>query len=71
MSEMQIIHISCAKIYRVGGVTFEWHNYLGPRILNRHTEEERNYRNISLRNWAMVWKFNNMTAVEREQYRLV
>lgn len=28
--------ISVAKTYRYKGVTFDWHDYLGPIIINRH-----------------------------------
>ena len=68
---MSIIHIAYTKIYRVGGVTFEWHNYLGPTILNRHTEKERNHKNISLRNWAEIGRFCNMDSETRELYRVI
>jgi hypothetical protein len=62
--------ITLAKIYRVNGVTFEWHEYLGPIILNRHTEEERPYRNVSGRNWRAIHKFTNMTREKRELFRI-
>ena len=67
---MQLIHMSVGKLYRVGGVTFEWHSYLGPVILNRHTEQERQFKNISSRNWAMVYKFLKMTTEQREKHRI-
>lgn len=67
----KLVHISYARIYRVGGVTFEWNDYLGPYIINRHTDKERNYNNISMRNWAQVNKFHHMSKDEREQYRLI
>lgn len=66
-----IIHMSFAKIYKVAGVTFEWHNYLGPTIINRHTEKARDYRNISLRNWAAISKFCNMNDKEKELHRVI
>ena len=62
--------LSLARIYRLNGVTFEWHDYLGPVILNRHTEEERPYRNVSLRNYAAISKFQNMTKEQRELFRI-
>lgn len=65
-----LIHIAMGKGYRYKGVTLEWHNYLGPTVLNRHTEQERNYRNISLRIWALVSKFAQLSKEEKEQYRI-
>ena len=69
-SNLEVIHISYSKAYRVGGVSFEWHNWCGPLIINRHTEKERKFRNISLRNWAMINRFSGMTEEERELYRI-
>ena len=66
----EFIHVSYARIYRVGGVTFEWHRVLGALIINRHTDNERSYTNISARNWAQVDKFCRMSKDEREQYRI-
>ncbi len=67
---MEIIHISWAKGFRYKGVTLEWHDYLGPTIINRHTEKERNYRNISLRVWGLVTQFSHLTKEERQQYKI-
>lgn len=65
-----VIHISYSKIYRVGGVTFEWHSWCGPLIINRHTEKERQFKNISQRNWAMIGKFCSMTDEQKERHRV-
>lgn len=70
MSEMEIIYISWANVFLYKGVTIDWHNYLGPTILRRNTDEERNYRNISLRVWGRVNQFARLTKEEREEYRL-
>ncbi|AFM54887.1 hypothetical protein B621_gp41 [Marinomonas phage P12026] len=70
MNKIEVLHVSFAKFYRVGGVTFEWHNYFGPTVLNRHTEKPRDYRNISLRNWAEVSRFSGMSDAEKENYRI-
>ncbi len=70
MSESKIIHISWGNGFRYKGVTIDWHNYLGPTILNRHTEEERPYKNISLRIWGLVTQFSRLSKEEREQYRI-
>jgi len=70
MSTMEIIHMSVRKGYRVNGVTFDWHEYLGSTIVNRHIEKERGYRNISLRNWAAITKFCDMDEVTRETFRV-
>ena len=66
----ELIHVSYAKGYRFGGVTFEWHNYLGPFIINRHTEKERDFRNISMRNWSQVNKFSRLSVADREKHRI-
>lgn len=65
-----IIHIAIGKGYRYKGVTLEWHNYCGPTVLNRHTEQERNYRNISLRIWSLVNQFARLSKEQKEQYRI-
>lgn len=65
-----LIHIAMGKGYRYKGVTLEWHNYLGPTVLNRHTEQERNYRNISLRIWSLVNQFARLSKEQKEQYRI-
>ena len=70
MSELKILHYNFAKIYRFNGVTFEWHEYLGPIIINRHTEQERYYKNISLRNWSAVNKFSSLNDNQKEKYRI-
>ncbi len=69
-NKLEVIHISYSKVYRVGGVTFEWHRWYGPSIINRHTEEERPYRNVSGRNWAMIGKFCSMTDEQKEFHRI-
>jgi hypothetical protein len=70
MKELKLIHISYANIFIFKGVTIDWHNYCGPTILNRHTEEERQYKNISLRIWGLVNQFSRLSEEEREQYRV-
>jgi len=66
----ELIHISWASIFLYKGVTVDWHDYLGPILLRRNTDEERNYRNISLRVWGLVNQFSRLTKEQREQYRL-
>lgn len=68
---MEIINMTFAKIYRVNGVTFEWHDWYGPTIINRHNDRERKTKNISLRNWAAISKFLRMGAAEKESHRLI
>ena len=67
---MEFIHISFSKCYRFKGVTFEWHNYMGPVILNRHSEQERPWRNVSLRIYGLVRKFSRLDDAEKELYRI-
>lgn len=62
--------ITLSKLYRIDGVTFEWNEWYGPSIINRHTEEDRPYRNVSGRNWGAIRKFTNMTLEQRELFRL-
>jgi hypothetical protein len=62
--------MSIAKGYRVSEVTFEWHHFLGPIIINRHTEEERPCNNISLRNWSAINKFSRLAGEKRKLYRI-
>lgn len=57
MAGAKIIHISWANVFMFKGVTIGWHNYLGPTILNRHTGNDKNYKNISWR----VWGDNHIT----------
>lgn len=69
--KLELVHVSYSKIYRVGGVTFEWHDgWFGPLIINRHTEKERPFRSISRRNWAAINKFLRMTKEQRENHRI-
>lgn len=66
----EIIHISWANIFRYKGVTIDWHRYCGPIIINRHTEKERQYKNISMRIWGIVNQFSRLSDKEKEQYRI-
>ena len=70
MSEFKLIHISFTDSFLYKGVTFDWHNYCGPTILNRHNGEARKFENISNRNWSAVNKFSGMSKEDREQYRI-
>lgn len=70
MSEFKLIHISHTSIFRFKGVTIDWHNFCGPIILNRHTEKERQYKNISLRVWGLVNKFSGLSKEQKESYRI-
>lgn len=58
-------------VYRYKGVTFDWHNYLGPIILRRNTENERNWRNIGNRQWRLVGQWHNLPKAEQKKYRIV
>jgi len=66
----ELIHISHTSIFRFKGVTIDLHNFCGPIILNRHTEEERQYKNISLRIWSLVNKFAGLSKEQKEAYRI-
>ena len=71
VSKSRIIHISYGELFRYKGVTFEWHRYLGPTIINRHTEKERQHRNISLRVWSLVSKFSWLSEREKQRFNLI
>ena len=62
--------ISCGKTYYYKGVTFDYHECLGPIILNRKTWNERPFRAISSRNWSMYHKWLSLPKEEREKYRI-
>ena len=70
MKEFKVIHTSWANVFRYKGVTIDWYKFCGPIILNRHTEEERQYRNISGRVWSLVAKFSWLSDEEKEKYRI-
>jgi hypothetical protein len=70
MPKIKILHVSWANVYLFKGVTIDWHNYLGPTILNRHTGNERNYKNISWRIWGLVGQFGRLSKEDREQFRI-
>jgi len=61
--------ISQVRIYRVNGVTFEWHRWY-TIIINRHNEKERPFRSISARNRAEIRKFCRMSDEEKEGHRI-
>jgi hypothetical protein len=78
---MEILHISWANIFYYKGVFIDWHNYCGPTLLRRNSHsnrkvlsdcigEERHWKNISGRTWALVGKFARLSKEEREQYRI-
>ncbi len=70
MTQSKIIHISYASGFRFKGVTFQWHDHLGPTIINRHTENERPCKNISLRVWGLITQFSRLTKEQREDYAI-
>ncbi len=62
--------VSDGKRYRYKGVTFDYHEYLGPIILNRHTWNERPFRSISRRQWRLFGKWFELPVDKRESYRI-
>ena len=62
--------ISLGKTYCYKGVTFDYHDYLGPIILNRHTGNERPFRSVSCRTWRLFGKWFALSQDERELYRI-
>ena len=59
-----------ANWFQYKGVTIDWHDYLGPQIMNRHTAEARPVQNISLRIWGLVTQFSQLPKKEREEHRI-
>lgn len=68
--KMEIIHMSFARIYRFGCVTFEHHDYLGPLMVRRKSFNERNFKNIKSRQWAAYSKWLRLPGYEREKFRV-
>lgn len=58
-------------VYRYKGVTFDWHNNLGPTILRRDAFHERNWRNVSCRQLRLVGQWHNLPKAEQKKYRIV
>lgn len=58
------------KIYQYKSITFDWHDYLGPIMLNRKTFNERPWRSVSRRQWALLGQWQSLSKHEQENYRL-
>ena len=70
MNQLEIVHMSFANIFYYKGVTIDWHEYMGPRLLRRTSHAPRNVRNISYRTWGLVDQFWKLTKEEKEQFRI-
>ena len=62
--------IHSGKTYQYKGVTFDWHDYLGPIMLNRRTFNERPWRSVSRRQWSLFAKWHSLSDEQREDYRI-
>jgi hypothetical protein len=62
--------IATGKIYQYKGVTFDWHNWLGPIILNRKTLNERPWSSVKRRQWALLAKWQRLSKEQQELYRI-
>ena len=62
--------ITMAKIYQYKGITFDWHDYLGPIMLNRRTLNERPWRSVSRRQWALLGQWQRLSKEQQELYRI-
>lgn len=62
--------ISSGKTYQYKGVTFDWHDYLGPIMLNRKTLNERPWRVVKRRQWALFAKWHKLSKEQKELYRI-
>ena len=58
------------KTYRYKDITFDWHDYLGPIMLNRHTLSERPWRSVSRRQWALLEQWQRLSKDKKELYRI-
>ena len=59
-------HICLANIYQFEGLTFEYHNYLGPTQYKKDGSEPR--KNISKNFYDVIDKFVKLSEKEREKY---
>lgn len=58
------------KTYQYKAITFDWHDYLGPIMLNRHTFNERPWRSVSRRQWALLEQWQRLSKEQKELYRI-
>ncbi|MFV0576010.1 MAG: hypothetical protein ACK5NC_11450 [Vibrio sp.] len=70
--KLEILHMSLAKIYIYKNVMIDWHEWLGPSVLNKNTEMERNWRTLNgnARLWKKVGEFARLPDKEKEEYRI-
>lgn len=66
----QLIHVSMAKVYRFKGITFEWHDYLGPTFLRRKDLELKPALIRPMREYGLLGQWLRLSPVDRESYRL-
>ena len=57
-------------IYHYKGVTFDWHNYLGPIVLRHASLKERSWRNVSNRQWRLIGKWHKLPKTEQVKYKI-
>ena len=70
MINIDLIHVSFAKIYKFGGLTFEDHAWCGPQPLRRSDLEMLSMSSMSARRWADYSKWFALDDDEREKYRI-
>ncbi|GMQ53466.1 hypothetical protein [Halopseudomonas aestusnigri] len=66
----QLIHISIAKCYQFKGITFEWHDYLGPTFLRRKDLEMKPQLQRPMREYGLLGQWLRLSPKDRETYRL-
>ncbi len=70
MSNLNIIHMSFAKIYKYKSLIIDWHDYLGPTFLRHKDHEPKNMARISLRQWGEFLQWHSMSKENQEKYRI-
>ncbi len=60
-----VAHINCPNIYRYRGVTFEWHNYLGPLLCRKDGEPSK--RNIGRKTGAVISAWHKLSPSKKKR----
>ena len=68
MSEMEIIHISYAKVYQFEHITFEYHYWCGSAFLRRKDHETKENWKRPARDWAALNRWCNLSEEQQKQY---
>lgn len=66
-----LIHISTAKMYKIGHLLFEFHTHCGPTFL-RHCDWEPKAQQYPRpqRDWQVLHKWCRLRKEDQEEYRI-